>query len=230
MENRTRSPARYEIKMVCQETYLPEIQSWIRLHPHCFVQAYPPRQVNNVYLDTFAVDDLNDHLSGVGERQKLRFRWYGHQDTEIQGILERKCKSGSLSWKEQCPIPRAFDLSQTTWTDWMAQVRASSDREARLWLSRSDRPTLLNRYWREYYVTFDGRIRLTVDSGMRVYDQTTHRRPNLDLYTPVEEEVVLELKCDPSCYRTLSDILRSLPLRVGRNSKYVTGMESLDSP
>jgi hypothetical protein len=216
--------------MVCRETYLPEIESWVRLHPHAFVQAYPPRQVNNVYLDTFAADHLNAHLSGVNERQKLRFRWYGRQDKGIQGALELKCKSGSLSWKEQCPVPCTFDLTQITWPAWMAQMRDSVDREALLWLSRSERPTMLNRYQRRYYVTFDGQIRLTVDSGLRVYDQTTYQRPNLDLYTPIEWGAILELKSDPDHYRTLSDILRSLPLQVGRNSKYVMGMESLGWP
>jgi hypothetical protein len=219
--------ARYEVKMTCDEIYLPEVRSWVRLHPDGFVEAYPPRQVNNVYLDTFGAGHLADHLSGVGDRQKLRFRWYGRQDTHVQGILELKGKSGHLSWKRQCPIPRTFDLTQISWHDWMAQLRALVDREAAFGLLDIERPTLLNRYLREYSTTFDGQIRLTVDHEMRVYDQIAYHMPNLTLDIPIERRVVLEVKSDPSHLRRLSDLLTSFPLRVERNSKYVTGMQSL---
>jgi hypothetical protein len=219
--------ARYEIKMTCDEVYLPEVRSWVRLHPDGYVETYPPRQVNNIYMDTFGADYLADHLSGVGDRQKLRFRWYGRQDTQVQGILELKGKSGHLGWKRQCPIPRTFDLTRISWHDWMGQLRAVVDREPAFGLLDIERPTLLNRYVREYYVTFDGRIRLTVDHELRVYDQTAYPTPNLTLDIPIERHVILEVKSDPAHLRRLSDTLTSFPLRVERNSKYVTGMQSL---
>jgi hypothetical protein len=222
--------ARYELKMTCDEVYLPEVRSWVRLHPDGFITAYPPRQVNNIYLDTFAADHLNDHLAGVSDRQKLRFRWYGTRVRGIQGILELKGKTGSYSWKKQSPVSCTFDLTGTSWTDWMGTLRRHAGREALFWLLSIERPTLLNRYWREYYMTFDGQVRLTVDYGMRVYDQMTYLRPNLELDAPIEPRVVLELKSDPARAGRLSDILRSFPLRTERNSKYVTGMQSLLLP
>jgi hypothetical protein len=227
VEDRIAASARYEIKMTCEEMYLPEVRSWVQLHPERFRTAYPSRQVNNIYLDTFEMDHLDIHLSGVSDREKLRFRWYGGDDTAVQGILELKGKTASLSWKKQCPIACTFDLTTLSWIDWMAQVRAHADPEASIWLLYVERPTLLNRYRREYYVTFDGQIRLTVDYAMRVYDQRTTWAPNLELDTPIERLVVLEVKSSPAFSSRLSDIFTAFPLRVARNSKYVTGMQSL---
>lgn len=230
MDEQIAASARYELKMTCDEMYLPEIRSWVRLHPDGFVEAYPLRQVNNIYLDTFAADHLNDHLMGVSERQKLRFRWYGTQDSDIQGALELKGKTGLYSWKKQSPVSCTFDLTRTSWTDWMGTLRRHADREAASWLLLIERPTLLNRYLREYYTTFDGQVRLTVDYQMRVYDQMTHQTPNLELDLSIEPRVVLEFKSDPALSRRLSDILLWFPLRTERNSKYVTGMQSLLLP
>lgn len=230
MDEQIAASARYEIKMTCDETYLPEVRSWLRLHPEGFVEAYPPRQINNIYLDTFATDYLVDHLAGVGDRQKLRFRWYGDQDSDVRGTLELKGRSGSLSWKKQCPIPRTFDLGHTSWKDWIQEIRIHTDQQAIPWLVYIERPTLLNRYVREYYTTFDGQIRLTVDHQMRVYDQTAYLKPNLDLCIPIEQRTILEVKSSSSHLRRLSDLFTALPLRVERNSKYVTGMQSLLVP
>ena len=227
MDDQIAASARYEIKMTCDETYLPEVRSWLRLHPESFVKAYPSRQINNIYLDTFATDHLADHLAGVSNRQKLRFRWYGAQDSGVQGTLELKGRSGSLSWKKQCPIPRTFDLTETSWNEWMKEIRIHSDQKAVPWLVYIGRPTLLNRYVREYYTTFDGQIRLTVDRQMRVYDQTACQKPNLDLLIPIESRAILEVKSSPTHRQRLSDLCTALPLRVERNSKYVTGMQSL---
>jgi hypothetical protein len=221
------TPARYEVKMTCDEAYLPEVRTWVRLHPERFVEAYAPRQVNNVYLDTPAADYLDAHLCGVMDRQKLRYRWYGRQDDVVQGALEIKSKSGSLSWKRQYPIPRTFDLTRVSWRDWMEQVRACVDGEMAYRLSPLLRPSLLNRYWREYYVTFDGQLRLTLDYQLQVYDQRMHRVPNLQLSCDVERCVVVEVKAPPTCGRRLSDLFSHFRLQVGRNSKYVTGMESV---
>lgn len=230
MHNPFAASARYEIKMTCDEMYLPEVRSWVRLHPESFVEAYPPRQVNNIYLDTFALDHLTDHVEGSSSRHKLRFRWYGDRDMGIQGALELKGRSGSLSWKRQCPIPCTFDLTQTSWNDWVDEIRTHADPNAGPWLSSIGRPTLLNRYMREYYTTFDSQIRLTVDYQMRVYDQTLYSKPNLDLYVPIPSLIILEVKSSPSHLGRLSDLFTGLPLRVERNSKYVTGMQSLLAP
>ena len=217
---------RYEVKMTCPEAHLPEVRSWLRVQSDPFGETYPPRQINNIYLDSQAAGSLEDHLDGVSSRQKLRFRWYGPDADAAQGNLELKCRAGRLGWKKHYPIPYTFDLTRTLWHLWLGQLRDQADGEATLWLSTVARPTLVNRYMREYLATLDGQIRLTIDYQIRAYDQLLYTVPNLDFPLPIEPQVVIELKSDPAHLRRLSDILTQFPLRAARHSKYVTGIES----
>lgn len=218
---------RYEYKITCDELYLPEVRSWVRVHPAAFVEAYPPRQVNSLYFDTREADCLHDNLMGAGERRKLRFRWYGHDFSAARGILELKCKANQLGWKRNCPIPSTFDLTAISWTDLMQQMRQHAEGTVALWLSSADQPVLLTSFVREYYESIDRQIRVTVDYTQTVYEQITYSAPNLAVKTPQREQVVIEVKSDWGLSRRVSDVASSFPLRVGRNSKYVNGV--LDS-
>ena len=218
---------RYEYKITCDELYLPEARSWVRVHPAAFVEAYPPRQVNSLYFDTHEADCLHDNLLGAGERRKLRFRWYGHDFTAAQGTLELKCKANQLGWKRNCPIPITLDLTAISWTDLMQQMRRHAEGIVALWLSSADQPVLLTSFVREYYESIDQQIRVTVDYNQTVYEQITYAGPNLAVKTPQRAQVVIEVKSDSGLSRRVSDVASSFPLRVGRNSKYVNGV--LDS-
>ena len=55
-----------------------------------FKEAYSPRLINSIYLDTLNYDFARDNINGVGERKKIRFRWY---NDDLQNIfLEEKNK------------------------------------------------------------------------------------------------------------------------------------------
>ena len=216
---------RYEVKMTCPETYLAHMRAWVRVLADPFTETYPPRRVNNVYLDSEAAHSLEDHLGGASSRRKLRFRWYGADAGAVRGSLELKCRTGRLGWKMHCPIPHTFDLTRISWHEWLRQLRAHTDDVGALWLSSIVRPTLVNHYQREYLATLDGQIRLTIDHRIWSYDQLLYTAPNLDVPLYGERQAVIELKSDPAALRRLSDILNGFPLRVARNSKYLTGIE-----
>ncbi len=216
--------ARYEIKMICDEMYLPDVRAWVNVHPESFIEAYRPRRVNTLYFDTHVADCLADNLMGASTRGKLRFRWYGDDHSHAQGVLELKRKSGQLGWKETLPIPVVFDLTDICWSDFVRQLRGEVDGLFAIWLSSNDRPTLINTYMREYYESMDHQVRLTIDYALAVYEQIMHSTPNLVLQPPASSQLVVEVKTAPSLYRRLSRLLSLFPLQVGRNSKYVNGM------
>lgn len=218
---------RYEVKLACAPERLAEVRAWVRDHPALFCETYPPRQVNNVYLDSTAGDDLGAHLSGIGRREKLRFRWYGEDHTAVRGTLELKCRSGHLGWKQQHPIPRSFDLRRISWYEWMAQVRALVEGPARIWLASVERPSLINAYRREYFEASEGQIRLTLDHPMWAYDQIMYASPNLSFAVPIERQIIVEIKASLALWRRLPEILARFPLRAARNSKYVLGMQGM---
>jgi hypothetical protein len=224
MANSFMASARYEIKMTCSETYLPDARSWVRLHPQGLVEAYPPRQVNNLYLDTRSADALNDVLVGAGERGKLRFRWYGIDDSAVRGVLELKSKSGQVRWKEFAPVPVTLDLTTISWDEWLRHLRAHAQGNVAAALLYADQPMLINRYMREYYETLDRQVRVTLDYDQRAYSQAYHVAPNLALLTPLREQVVIEVKAEPAHYQRVSDVLSAFPISTERNSKYVNAL------
>lgn len=219
--------ARYEFKIPCDPTLLPEIEAWVRLHPAHWRVSYPPRQVNNIYFDSPDLHDFNANLSGVGRREKLRLRWYGPDVTRIAGAqLERKRKEGLAGWKEIAFFRGVLDLSNAVWPVLLAQLREGLDVSARLWLDSRAGPVLINSYWRAYYETPDGVLRLTLDTQLRAYEQRASLAPNLTRRALQAEQMVVELKgpVDDAATRRITQVLQTFPLRVGRFSKYLHGL------
>jgi VTC domain len=215
---------RYEIKLVCPMAWLSQVHILVRLHPEAFRAAYPPRRVNSVYFDTFDVEGVLDNLDGASERNKLRWRWYGPSWLVENSHLELKSKRGMAGFKELCPIQGSFDpRCETTWDDALAFLRQQADDRFRVWLSQVSCATILNHYEREYYASWDGQMRLTLDTQLAAYDQRFSRRPNLRYATPLPDTMVIELKADAALADRLSDVLNTLPFRPERNSKYING-------
>ena len=87
-------------------------------------------------------------------------------------------------------------------------------------------PVLITGYRRRYFVSVDGRVRVTFDTSHRVLDQRGRPRANLRLEARAPSPLVVEVKFG---YRDLEagrEAIRALPLRVTRNSKYTIGIES----
>ena len=214
---------RYEIKMVCDRPWLAQARSWIRLHPAGFRVAYPPRFVSNLYLDTPHLSSLNENLEGLSARQKLRLRWYGTEVTDVEALLELKQKRNLLGSKRQCLLPCRLDL-RLPWAETLSVVRASVPLEWRILLQAADRPTVLNRYLREYYVTPDGGVRVTLDSDQVACDQRLVPRPAAGVRLPIADTVVLEVKASAEHAERVEEVVAQFPLPRSRNSKYVRSL------
>ena len=76
----------------------------------------------------------------------------------------------------------------------------------------------------ENYTTGDRRVRLTIDSGLRLYDQTRSAIPNLDRPSPAEPVAVVELKCAAEDSVELRSVASRLPLQRVAYSKYAQGV------
>jgi hypothetical protein len=214
---------RYELKLVCGGSWRAQAQSWMQLHPAGFATAYPPRRVNNIYLDTPSCDSLSANLAGVSKRQKLRLRWYGDDPQHIQPWLELKVKENLLGDKKRALLPCTIDLTQS-WVEILRIVQNHAPDECRPWLSGMIRPTLFNRYQREYYVTPDGAIRATVDFSQYACDQRFSPSPNLRYSLPIPDTTIIEIKGAPEEIDRLQEIVNLFPIPRSRNSKYVSGL------
>ena len=220
-------PTRYEIKLVVNEVHLPRVRSWLRLHPACFTRAFPHRQINNIYFDTPELDSYSENLSGISLRRKLRLRWYGQNQRNITGTLELKCKQSLQGWKVSQPILSRLDLTGRSWQQIREQLRSELKSELLDYFDRYSWPVLMNAYQRNYYLSFDGKTRVTLDFGITSYDQRLSPLPNLHRAVLPSGNMVIEVKADRENQTFLSEVMGSLPLRVGKHSKYAIAMEAI---
>ena len=96
-----------------------------------------------------------------------------------------------------------------------------------MWLDTHIFAILINRYRREYFVSPDGKVRVTLDARQAVYDQRPRPRPNLSRRANLPDTLVLEIKFGRSDRKLGSNMMRGIPIRVSRNSKYVIGVRAI---
>jgi hypothetical protein len=217
---------RYELKMVTSRAMHSLVTSWLKVHPLGFYVCYPPRRVNNLYFDTPALDRYTENLGGTSERRKVRLRWYGHDVTGVTGTFEVKCKRNKLGWKLSQRLPNPIDIADQNLPSLVATVREQLTDELRLQLDLSGLPVVINGYDREYYVSADNAIRVTLDFGLAVYDQRYATGANLRYATPVPDDMVVELKARADAGDGLREAVAGIPLRVTKRSKYALGIAS----
>ena len=216
---------RYEIKFVVPITESYRLSAWVRQHTSAFGIAYPSRHVNNVYFDSYGLATYEENLSGVSERTKIRLRWYGDDSESLSGKLELKKKRNRLGWKTSFVIEQ-LPFFGRSWHQITRDLRAQLPPDGQSWLDDHPEAVLINRYVRQYYVSRNGRIRITLDTKLAAYDQRMTRSPNRTARTNLPDVMVLEAKTDSSNFRELGEVVSTMPARVGRFSKYISGLQT----
>jgi len=219
--------ARYEIKFVAYEMHLHSVLLWIKSHWASFYSPYPDRWVNSVYFDTHDYRSFTENLSGASSRIKLRYRWYGHTNQPSPGVLEIKCKRNYFGWKKNFLVKNPVFQEGNSWTDIKKEIHDQISDEGRNWIKHQPFPVFINQYHRKYYVSRDGRVRITVDTKQNVWDQRYKRYPNLAKKTNIPKTLVVEVKFDRKDQEYASEIIQGIPLRVSRNSKYIVGVRAM---
>ena len=218
---------RYEKKFIAEGFTTAEVLARVKRHPAAFREVYPPRVVNNIYLDSPTRRDYHDHVNGAANRTKTRVRWYGPQSQLAQRpMLERKLKRGMVNGKEAHPLPplpiNGARLRSLLETAFDSAVFAPLLRSA----LRLVEPALFNRYHRHYFLSRDGRFRLTVDSDLQ-FAGLPHDHRSAITPLPPAATLIIELKFGPELAEDADVITNAWPFRVARFSKYVAGIERI---
>jgi hypothetical protein len=216
---------RYERKFMVDQLDEHQAKSLIRRHPGLFYAPYPPRYINNLYLDTKDLGHYHDNIDGAMERRKVRVRWYGEAMGPIRRpTLEIKIKSGMVGTKLQYPV-RDFGLEDEFSQAYFHDVLAGSGLPELVQeqVRRLD-VVLFNRYYRRYFATRDGRFRLTLDTGLS-YSQVKGLRSTFIHSQTDYSQIVVELKYSPEHDPEANRISAWFPFSVTKSSKYVMGIE-----
>lgn len=217
--------ARYEVKFLCSSTRYDLIRSWVCNHSRCFYSPYPSRYVNSIYFDDYDLRSYQENLAGISARVKTRLRWYGDIADPVVGFYEMKIKKNRLGWKirEQVALPEKFieqpcPVLQETFTHQLSQ-------EAALYAALHPFPSTLIRYRREYFVSADQHIRITLDQDVQSFDQQAAFTPNICFNNQELPLLIIEIKAAESDRDVLAETLSSLELVASKSSKYATAIQ-----
>jgi SPX domain protein involved in polyphosphate accumulation len=216
---------RYERKFVVLRLDASGVRTLVKLHPSMFCEAFPPRYVNNLYLDTPGLNHYTDNLNGAPERCKVRIRWYGDLFGKVGSPrLEFKARQGLVGTKQVYPFaPFVLDdrFCQRYYDRKLSMCGLPADVTRYV---RDLAPVLCNRYYRWYYASRDSAFRITVDTEMTFYPVQTLRnhfaRKRVD-----SQRTVLEIKYGQVLDTRADRVSGFFPFGVTKHSKYVTGIE-----
>ena len=187
---------RYERKYILENPLLNQIEAHLLTHPAGFTVAYPQRQVNSLYYDSPTLKNYHASVNGQYNRVKPRLRWYGQNTKKIKaGQLELKIKQGELGFKKITPLKKSKSLLKNLI------------------------PTLLTSYNRQYYLSANKKIRLTIDQNI---SYTSFLDPQKS--TLIDPRTIVEIKYAKTAEIYALSIPQFLPLTLNRVSKYVTGL------
>ena len=216
---------RFEVKSSYPPFFDSQVLAWVKAHRMGFRTAYPPRRINNVYFDTIDLRALDDNIAGISQRCKARYRWYGHEELPKPGTLEFKNKHTALGWKDSFRVETQPYLPGDNWRAFQRRLRRAVPIQARVMFDDHGEATLINRYNRRYFVSRDGKIRITLDADQVMFDQMRSLRPNLTRRINLPEVNILEVKCESVDRDLVVRTLADCPLRIARFSKYTAGSE-----
>lgn len=218
--------SRYERKFLVTDMQYPQIEQQVRVHPASFSTIFHPRYINNIYLDSIEMDFFHDNVSGKGSRKKARIRWYGDQFGYVEKpVLEFKVREGMLGDKLSFRL-KPFTVDQEFTYDILLDVFRNSDLP--YWaeeLLNHLKPALLNRYSRQYFISFNEKFRLTLDSELMYFAIGSKNNTFFESYT--SSDVIVELKYNREFDDVASAVTNRIPFRLTKSSKYVNGIELL---
>lgn len=189
-----------------------------------FRRSYPSRIVNNIYFDSIDHQAVQSNFSGIGERAKVRLRWYGDTTSPVNSVLEIKLKSRGAGSKLRNIISTQARFGDMAWDEIRKMISSGAEPSIRRHLETSHLPMLFNTYSRQYYESYDQTVRATIDTEIRSRRQSDLIRPELTHIAPPAGNIVVELKAHISNEQQLREAARSLAWRAGKHSKYIRGL------
>lgn len=211
---------RYEIKIPLQQEQFFEFHGALRQLGLFPKKVFPRRVIHSVYMDTAKFDDYISNVSGASKRKKVRFRWY---DEEVKNlVLELKMKSNKVSQKAVIALENKNQEYPTS-LQAVKNILEENRAIACLEYAKGLFPVLEVEYTRDYY-EIAPQIRMTIDQNLK-YKKLYPLESRQYKKSPVA--VVVEFKYPVGKENEVKKILKGVPFRVFRHSKYVIGVDTV---
>ena len=213
---------RYERKFTIEDLTFDQVEDSILENTYLFSEIFHGRQVNNIYFDDINYSAYHSNIEGLSERKKYRVRWYGQLfGSVIDPVLEAKVRKSNLGTKFHFKINN-FEIRQRFDSNSLMRNFIESNLSENIINELSLlTPSLINSYYRNYYLSKNGQYRVTIDRNLSYY----HVTPNINnvLTKNDQKGIVVEVKYAVEDDESIDSITNQFPFRLSRNSKYVKG-------
>jgi len=220
MEKAVNNKYRFERKIIIDSHSYDDLI--IMFKARGFSKLFPERSICNLYLDDLNHSAYYDNILGNSKRLKHRIRWYGSLFGTVQKItLEQKIKRGNVGIKNNFKVEKEFDFLPTlNFSQLTKLVRyVLHDLKDKVFINILY-PASINTYTRAYYSDAFNRFRITFDKDIKYY--SFQNRIKLE---KTDHRIIVEIKYDNENDLLASQILEFFNFRLGKNSKYVNGVE-----
>jgi SPX domain protein involved in polyphosphate accumulation len=220
---------RYEIKYSINEDAYSWLLDKVMSHPSLFNEIFHKRQINNLYLDSIDLDNYQENLRGSPNREKTRIRWYGDLFQIIEApALEIKRRFGLVGDKLVYPLNPLEISKRYCWQAIVESQQALNNREESEHYVIIDKlsfqiPSVVNSYYRRYFLSSNGKFRITIDNEIKYYATDTGW---INPYSMKEHHIIMELKYNQEDAIEAPNVSNFFPFRIARNSKYVKGINA----
>ena len=84
----------------------------------------------------------------------------------------------------------------------------------------NQQPKSIITYDRDYYISFDEKVRVTIDQNLKSFNQENFKKPNLSSSRPHIGFIIFEIKVSEENEALVKEVLKDFPFSAKRFSKY----------
>ena len=213
----TTTEKRIELKDVFSTSEFSKFEKAIKLSKFSYYCPFPTRQINSIYFDDYSYSSLEDSIEGNSLRTKKRIRWYGIQKKKIDATLEIKKKQGIYSWKELYKNKYTVNPNAKSWGE-MVENKDKKDSYNTALLNQI--PKSILSYNRQYFCSFNGKVRITIDQNLQSFPQNFPFSPNLIRSKKHYNFMIIEVKIASNDEHLVEQVRQEIPFTPRRFSKY----------
>lgn len=226
-ETRRDLAERRETKFVFTHTDVRTIRALLQGSSKRLVHNRPVSVVRSIYFDDVRLSACHANLDGLGQRRKLRLRWYDEMKPGMNCYLEIKWRESRVTGKHRMRIMSNTPIGDLSYRQLFEELIAVVPERLVADVVQYNQPVVIVEYKREHFASTDGRLRSTIDYDLKYYDQTGKRAISLRFPQSKPDLIVLEGKTPVGSESELKEMFYPLQLRAQRCSKYVHGCAML---
>ncbi len=196
---------RIDVKYVLNNSLLSKISDYI------FDNFYIVKDQKNemflkyysLYFDTDDMKMHKDHINKKSHRQKIRIREYESHDK----FIEIKDKNDHITNKIRIPVTSYKIDGEKQWIS-----------DNLIYDTNTLKRKLEVTFYRMTFISFDNKIRMTIDSYIRFYNYITNKEKNIN-------DIVIEIKKNNEEKTDIENKLNEIGIQESGFSKYNIGLQ-----